>query len=169
MEEVLVRDDADRAGMRGRGRHEAENSIDEGPVAVEEGAASVDEVLQHVEDVREGSGVAREWSQSHRTAVLQLQPAVSSFIHEQACKVLRGLARVGSSRSGNGVGDAELRVAAACVTSHCDEGGLCAQGRHEANGVSEISPARKRACLCGVCGGEQFLTCNDRLLAGNVQ
>src|SRR5680860_909012 len=131
-EKALVRDDADGARVSGRGSHEAEHCIDEWPVAIEEGGACVYEMLQHGPDVREGSGVTHEWSQALRTAVLQLQPAVSSFVHEQACEVLRRLRRVGISRGRNGVGNAEHAAAASSVTADCDEGGLRTQDRHEA-------------------------------------
>ena len=53
--EAVVRNDADGARVSGGGRHEAENSIDEGPISVEESSACVDEVLQHGKDVRKGS------------------------------------------------------------------------------------------------------------------
>jgi hypothetical protein len=87
-EEAFVRDDADRARMSGRGGHETEDSIDERPVAIEKGTARVDEMLQHGPDVREGSGVTSKGSQALCTTVLQLQPAVSSLVHEQWSKVL---------------------------------------------------------------------------------
>ena len=45
-EEVVLGNNADRAGMSGRRRHETKYCIDEAPVAVEEGRASVDEMLQ---------------------------------------------------------------------------------------------------------------------------
>ena len=50
-----------------------------------------------------------------------------------------------------------------------DEGGLCTQDRHEADGISDVCPTRKRASLCGMRGGELLLTLDDRLLGGNVQ
>ena len=66
------------------------------------------------------------------------------------------------------VRDTELRVIATLVTSHRQEGRLRTQDRHEANGVSNVRTVRKRACLCGVCRGEQLLTLNDRSLARQV-
>ena len=45
-EEIVPADDADGAGMRGGGGHEAKHCVEEAPVAVEEGTASVDKVLQ---------------------------------------------------------------------------------------------------------------------------
>ena len=74
--------------MSGRGGHETEDSIEEGPISIEEGVASVDEMLQHGPYVREGSGVTSKGSQALCTTVLQLQPAVSSLVHQQWSKVL---------------------------------------------------------------------------------
>jgi hypothetical protein len=56
--------------MRGRGSHEAENSVNEAPIAIEESAMDVDEMLQHGPDVRESSGLAHERCQSRSPAVL---------------------------------------------------------------------------------------------------
>ena len=49
------------------------------------------------------------------------------------------------------------------------QGRLCTQDRHKANGVSDVRTARKCACLCGMRCGEQLLTFDHRLLAGNVE
>src|SRR5687767_12269987 len=105
---------------------EAEQSVNEGPVAVEESGASVDQMLQHGEDVWEGSGVASERSECGCGELMQLLPAVTACVDQQCSKVLH---------FADGKGHTELGVAAACVTTHCDEGRLCTQDRHEANGV----------------------------------
>jgi hypothetical protein len=60
VEEVLVGDDADGAWMSGTRSHEAEDSIEEAPVAIEKGCACADEMLQDGPDMREGSRVAGE-------------------------------------------------------------------------------------------------------------
>ena len=52
------------------------------------------------------------------------------------------------------IADAQHTSATACVTAHRDGGGLRTQDRHEADGVSIERPVRKRACLCGMRGGE---------------
>ena len=126
-------------------------------------------MLQHSPDVREGSGVASEWRQPLHTAVLQLQPAVTSFVHQQRSEVLRSLPRVVVSGSGHGESDTQHAATTARITSDCDEGRLRTQDRHKADGVSDIRSARKCACLCGMRGGELLLTLAHRLLTGNAQ
>jgi len=79
-EEIVLGNNADGARVSGRRRHEAEDCVDKAPVTVEEGCTSVDEMLQHSPDVRERGGIAGKWCQTLRAAVLQLQPAVSSFV-----------------------------------------------------------------------------------------
>ena len=73
-------------------------------------------MLQHGEDVWEGGGVACEGSECGSGEMMQLLPAVTASVDKQCSEVLCGLGRVVASGSGNGIGDAELGVAAACVT-----------------------------------------------------
>jgi hypothetical protein len=160
-EEALVRNDADGAWMSGRGSHEAENGIDEWPIAIEEGTASVDEMLQQGEDVREGSRVTGEWSERGLLQSVEICVVVLSSIHEQRCKLLCLIRRQ--------VSDTQLRQAVARVATHHQQRRLRTQDRHIANGVSNVRAVRKCACLCGMRRGEQLLTCNDLLLAGDVQ
>jgi len=67
------------------------------------------------------------------------------------------------------VSDTQHASTAACITADCEKGRLFTQDRHEANGVSDVRSARKRACLCGMCCCELLLTCDHRLLGRDAQ
>jgi hypothetical protein len=159
--EAVVRNDADGARVSGGGRHEAENGIDEWPVTIEESSASVDGVLQDGEDVREGSRIACERSERGLRQRAEISVVILPSIHKKGSKLLCLLFIQ--------IGDSQLRQPISRVPSHHQNRRLRTQDRHEANGVSDVRAVRKRACRCGMRGGEQLLTRNDRLLAGDVQ
>src|SRR5680860_119363 len=126
-EQSLVEDCADGTGVRGGSSLQTQQSAEEGPVTVEQRSASVDEMLQHCEDVREGSRVAGERRQSIGLELREIIVLVAALARQQTCEVL--LASVLER-------DAQLQMPTSSVTSHCDEGGLRTQDRHEADGVS---------------------------------
>src|SRR5688500_19008415 len=117
-------------------------------------------------------------SQSLRSAVLQLLPAVSSLVHEHACEVLDEGVSLLELAIGQlapplwpsyAVRHSQLGMIVTFVTAHCDEGGLRTEDRHVSERISHVGTARERACLCGVRRGELLLTFDHRLLAGNVK
>ena len=104
----------------------------------------VDEMLQDGKDVREGSGGASEGSKGGCRQLVHVLPMVAASVNYQWSEVLHVLDGISDAQLGQRL---LLPIPPSAVTAHREEGRLRTQDRHEANGVSNVRTARKRACL----------------------
>src|SRR5690242_6888119 len=119
-QQSLVKDSADRTGMRSGRSFQSEQGTEERPVSVEQCRSGIEEALQDGEDVWAASGVAGERSVVRCRQPIQLLPSITALVHQQGSKVLHSLERIRHS---------QLRVPSTAIPSHCNEGSLCTQNR----------------------------------------